>query len=95
MAKSIEAFVDNRGNLHLTLTSAVVADLGEVLGRVGDEGGLTEGVARLILSKRVEIERSFAELDNLSRTGPMTIEVTDDDVADVLDIRSGQMKNQK
>ncbi len=65
MAKSIEAYLDNRGSLHMTATSAIIADLAAALGRVGEEGGLTEGVARLILEKREEIERAFADYDAL------------------------------
>lgn len=65
MANTVEAFRDNRGNLHLDPSSAIVADIAAALGRVGDEGGLTQGVARLILDKRAEIETAFADLDKL------------------------------
>ena len=65
MAKSIEAYRDERGNLHDSPTGAIIADIAAALGRVGDEGGLTNGVAKLILEKRSEIERAFADLDAL------------------------------
>ena len=65
MAKAIEAYQDERGNLHDSPTSAIVADIAAALGRVGDEGGLTTGVAKLILEKRSEIERAFADFDSL------------------------------
>jgi hypothetical protein len=65
MARAIEAYQDERGNLHDSPTSAIVADIAAALGRVGDEGGLTNGVAKLILEKRSEIERAFADLDSL------------------------------
>ena len=65
MAKAIEAYRDERGNLHDTPTSAIVADIAAALGRVGDEGGLTNGVAKLILDKRSEIEQAFADFDQL------------------------------
>jgi len=65
MAKVVEAFRDDRGTLHNTPASAVVADIAAALGRVGDEGGLTNGVATLILEKRREIEKAFADLDML------------------------------
>ena len=65
MAKAIEAYQDERGNLHDSPTSAIVADIAAALGRVGDEGGLTNGVAKLILEKRPEIERAFADFDSL------------------------------
>jgi hypothetical protein len=65
MAKVVEAFRDDRGTLHNTAANAVVADIAAALGRVGDEGGLTNGVALLILEKRKEIEKAFADLDML------------------------------
>jgi len=75
MAKSIEAFRDERGHLHDSPEMAVVADIAAALGRVGDEGGLTNGVARLILDKRREIEQAFADLDKLMATQPMLAEL--------------------
>lgn len=65
MAKSTEAFTDKRGNLHHSATEAVLSDITYALGRVGDEGGLTAGVARLILEKRADIEKAFADHDRL------------------------------
>jgi hypothetical protein len=65
MAKAIEAYRDDRGNLHHSPTGAIIADIAAALGRVGDEGGLTNGVAKLILEKRAEIEQAFADLDML------------------------------
>jgi hypothetical protein len=65
MAKAIQAFRDVRGHLHDCPDTAVVADIAAALGRVGDEGGLTNGVAKLILEKRSEIEQAFADLDAL------------------------------
>jgi len=73
MARSIEAYKDNRGQLYYDPASAVVADIAEALGRVGDEGGLTQGVARLILMKRREIERAFADLDELLEGRPANV----------------------
>ena len=65
MARAIEAYQDDRGNLHDSPTSAIIADIAAALGRVGDEGGLTNGVAKLILEKRSEIEQAFADFDSL------------------------------
>lgn len=67
MAKAIEAYQDERGNLHDSPTSAIIADIAAALGRVGEEGGLTNGVAKLILEKRSEIERAFADFDSLDQ----------------------------
>jgi hypothetical protein len=47
-----------------------VADIAAALGRVGEEGGLTNGAAKLILEKRNEIEKAFADLDSLIDAQP-------------------------
>ena len=77
MAKAIEAFCDNRGHLHDSAEFAIIADISAALGRVGDEGGLTGGVARLILDKRREIEQAFADLDRLLGSQPMLATLID------------------
>jgi len=76
MASIIEAYKDGRGHLHLDPSSAIVADIAAVLGRVGDEGGLTQGVARWILEKRSEIEAAFADLDKLNGKSATLIDMT-------------------
>lgn len=63
MATECTAYRDNKGSLHPTADRATLADLAHVLGRVGEEGGMTAGVAKLIFEKREEIERVFAEHD--------------------------------
>ena len=60
MARTIEAYVDDRGHLHTSPSTAVVADIAAILGRVGDEGGMTSGVTALILEKREAIEQRRA-----------------------------------
>jgi hypothetical protein len=77
MAKVIQAFQDERGHLHNNPDTAVVADIAAALGRVGDVGGLTNGVAKLILEKRAEIERAFADLDALIRSQPRPVDQAD------------------
>lgn len=51
--------------LHSSLEKARLEDLAAVLGRVGDKGVMTSGVARMIFDKRAEIDRVFAEYDAL------------------------------
>lgn len=65
MANECVAYRDSKGNLHATLEKATLEDLAGVLGRVGDEGGMTAGVARMIFDKRSEIERVFTEHDSM------------------------------
>lgn len=63
MAKVSRSFLDNKGEFHKTPDAATISDLAAVLGRMGDDGGMAAGVARLILDKRAEIEAAFAEHD--------------------------------
>jgi len=78
VAKSIEAYRDERGHVHDTPADAVTADIAAALGRVGDEGGLTNGVATLILEKRADIERAFADYDRLVLQRPEIVESVDE-----------------
>lgn len=63
MATECTAYRDSKGGLHGSPEKATLEDLAGVLGRVGDEGGMTAGVAKLIFEKRNEIERVFLEHD--------------------------------
>ena len=67
MAELTKAYADSRGGLHHTAHEAVISDIANALGRVGEKGGLTAGVARLILEKRSDIERAFADQDRLAQ----------------------------
>lgn len=78
MARSIEAYRDERGSVHDTPEEAVIADIAAALGRVGEEGGLTAGVAKLIFEKRPAIERAFADYDRLARQQPEIVESVDE-----------------
>jgi|GEM_PF-1059145 len=79
MARAIEAYRDERGLVHDTPRAAIVADIAAALGRVGDEGGLTSGVASLILEKRPLIERAFADFDRLITDEPLMLKAYDDE----------------
>ncbi|MGB3795593.1 MAG: hypothetical protein WA957_04740 [Alteraurantiacibacter sp.] len=93
MAKSVQAFLDNRGGLHISPTSAVIGDIAAALGRVGDEGGLTEGVARLILDKRTAIEQAFADLDALGTVKSVGVEAPEGGTIEILDLEERRRNN--
>lgn len=61
MAPNVPPIVTTRADC----THAEKATLAGVLGRVGEEGGMTAGVAKLLFDKRDEIERVFAEHDRM------------------------------
>ncbi|AXB78458.1 hypothetical protein [Novosphingobium sp. P6W] len=75
MASECIAYRDSKGGLHSSAERATLEDLAGVLGRVGDEGGMTGGVARMIFDKREEIERVFAEHDALIASAPKHEEI--------------------
>ena len=83
MATECTAYRDGKGALHATPEKATLADLAAVLGRVGEEGGMTAGVAKLLLDKRDELERVFAEHDAMIAKGHAADKVS----ADVVRIR--------
>lgn len=86
MAIECTAYRDSKGALHSTPERATLADLADVLGRVGEEGGMTSGVAKLILEKRSEIERVFAEHDVLLAS----IAVDPDETAAIVPIKGAR-----
>lgn len=63
MAKVDTCYRDNSGARHDTPEDAALADLTNALGRIGNEGGITPGLAKLLLEKRAEIEQAFADFD--------------------------------
>lgn len=65
MAKVATAYADNQGKLYPTPEQAALSDLTAVLGRIGAEGGITEGLAKTLMERREEIEQVFADLDEM------------------------------
>lgn len=63
MASVVSAFADNSGTLHTSPLDAVLADISMILGRIGNDAGMTAGIARIIVEKRSEIEAAFADFD--------------------------------
>ena len=86
MATECVAYRDAKGVLHSTAEKATLADLSAVLGRVGEEGGMTAGVAKLIFEKRDEIERVFAEHDQIAPE-PVQHDVEGGEVVPIVDAR--------
>lgn len=66
MAHKGIGFFDNRGHFFKTPEDATLSDLAALLGKIGDGDGLAPGIAHLLLDRRADIERIFAEHDVLS-----------------------------
>ena len=65
MAHRGTGFFDTRGNYHKTPEDATIADLAATLGKIGEGDSLAPGIAQMLLTKRTEIERLFAEHDTM------------------------------
>ena len=63
MARKGTGFFDARGHYYKTPEEATVSDLAGVLGKIGDGESLAPGIAHMMLDRRSEIERLFAEHD--------------------------------
>ncbi len=63
MARKGTGFFDARGHYFKTPEEATVSDLAGILGKIGDGESLAPGIANMMLDRRSEIERLFAEHD--------------------------------
>lgn len=63
MAKIGQTCFDNKGESHASPELATISDLVALFGRMNGPEGMADGVARLILERRKEIEQAFAEHD--------------------------------
>ena len=65
MARKGTGFFDARGHYYKTPEEATVSDLAGILGKIGDGESLAPGIAHMMLDRRSEIERLFAEHDTM------------------------------
>ena len=61
MARKGTGFFDTRGHYFKTPEDATVSGLAGVLGKIGEGESLAPGIAQMLLDRRSEIERLFAE----------------------------------
>lgn len=65
MAHTGTGFFDRKGHFFKTARDATVSDLAGLLGQIGEGESLAPGIAYMLLEKRAEIERLFAEHDQM------------------------------
>lgn len=65
MAHKGIGYFDSRGHFYKSPEEATQSDLAALLGRIGEGDSLAPGIATRILEKRIELERIFAEHDEL------------------------------
>jgi len=63
VAKKGTGYFDRKGQFFKSGRDATVSDLAALLGQIGDGESLAPGIAHMMLERRGEIERLFAEHD--------------------------------
>lgn len=80
MARKGTGYFDRRGHFFKTARDATASDLAAVLGQIGEGESLAPGIAHVLIEKRADIERLFAEHDAMlaeGETGDQGDKVTD------------------
>lgn len=65
MAKKGTGYFDRKGNFFRKAREATESDLAAILGQIGDGESLAPGIAHMLLERRADIERLFAEHDEM------------------------------
>lgn len=65
MAHTGTGFFDRKGNFFKNARDATVSDLAGLLGQIGEGESLAPGIAYMLLERRADIERLFAEHDKM------------------------------
>lgn len=63
MARKGTGYFDRKGHFFKSAKDATASDIAGLLGQLGDGESLAPGIAHVILERRAEIERLFAEHD--------------------------------
>ena len=63
MARKGIGFFDTKGHFFKSPEDATVSDIASLLGKVGEGESLAPGIAHILLRRRDELERLFAEHD--------------------------------
>jgi hypothetical protein len=63
MARRGTGYFDSKGKFFKTGREATESDLASLFGQIGEGESLAPGIAHMLLEKRKEIERIFAEHD--------------------------------
>lgn len=66
MAKIGNGFFDAKGQFHKLQDDATKSDLAAILGKVGEGDSLAPGIATVLFERRADIERIFAEHDEMT-----------------------------
>lgn len=83
MARKGIGFFDSRGHFFKSPEDATISDIASLLGKVGEGESLAPGIAHILLSRREELEKLFAEHDQMMADYAAIIEKTVDTSANV------------
>jgi hypothetical protein len=67
MARKGIGFFDSKGHFFKSPEDATVSDISSLLGKVGDGESLAPGIAHILLRRREELEKLFAEHDAMMK----------------------------
>ncbi|KPP90306.1 hypothetical protein [Erythrobacter sp. HL-111] len=65
MARKGTGYFDRKGHFFKNAKDATASDLAAILGQIGDGESLAPGIAHLLIERRADIERLFAEHDTM------------------------------
>ncbi|AOL23759.1 hypothetical protein Ga0102493_112754 [Erythrobacter litoralis] len=63
MARKGTGYFDRKGHFFKNAKDATASDIAALLGQIGDGESLAPGIAHLLIERRADIERLFAEHD--------------------------------
>lgn len=78
MARKGIGFFDSKGHFFKSPEEATVSDIASLLGKVGEGESLAPGIAHILLRRREELEKLFAEHDQMMADYAALIEKTVD-----------------
>lgn len=83
MARKGVGYFDSKGHFFKSPDEATVSDISSLLGKVGDGESLAPGIAHILLSRREDLEKLFAEHDAMMADHAAMIEKSVDTSSNV------------
>lgn len=78
MARKGIGFFDSKGHFFKSPEEATMSDIASLLGKVGDGESLAPGIAHILLRRREDLEKLFAEHDAMMKDYTAIIDKTVD-----------------
>ncbi len=65
MARKGTGYFDRKGHFFKTPREATASDIASLLGQIGEGESLAPGIAQMLIERRADIEKLFAEHDDM------------------------------